>query len=160
MGYNKLCWLFRGGGGMQRIARACRTRGASGINFQVGGELSSNHNLLFFVCVSFNFLAWGTSLYNIITRLVCGCLSLSRCVFGWQTSGWHCTLWPHYFWQLIVVTTPTTTQHNLNVNTAVGLDMKMTVQTPPTTTHHRNSKSAFRSPRWTFIDHNLIRCDQ
>ena len=29
----------------------------------------------------------------------------------------------------LIVTTPTTTQHNLN--TVVGLDMKMTVQTPP-----------------------------
>ena len=31
----------------------------------------------------------------------------------------------------IIATTPTTTQHNLN--TVVGLDMKMTVQTPPPT---------------------------
>ena len=35
----------------------------------------------------------------------------------------------------IFVTTPTTTQHNLN--TVVGLDMKMTVQTPP---HHPPQK--------------------
>ena len=37
-----------------------------------------------------------------------------------------------------IVTTPTTSQHNLNLNTAVGLDTKMTVQTPPTTeTQHQ-----------------------
>ena len=33
--------------------------------------------------------------------------------------------------RFLIVTTPTTTQHNLNLNTAVGLDTKMTVQTPP-----------------------------
>ena len=51
------------------------------------------------------------------------------------------------FWEpkvlvLYIVTTPTTTQHNLN--TAVGMDMdtKMTLHT----THHRNSTSAFWSP--------------
>ena len=48
-----------------------------------------------------------------------------------------------------VVTTPTTTQHNLNLKTAVGLDMKMTLQTSPHPTHHRNSISGSRSPRRT-----------
>ena len=32
------------------------------------------------------------------------------------------------------IVTDNATQHNLNLNTAVGLDMKMIVQTPPTTT--------------------------
>ena len=51
----------------------------------------------------------------------------------------------------VVVTTPTTTQHNLN--TVAGLDMKMTVQTPPPP-HHTNSTIASRSLRLTFIEQN------
>ena len=50
------------------------------------------------------------------------------------------------------VTTPTTTQHNLN--TEVGLDTKITLHISPTPTHHRNLAVAFRSIRLTFIDHN------
>ena len=51
----------------------------------------------------------------------------------------------------VFVTTPTTTQHNLN--TVVGLDMKMALPTnPPTTTTTHHTKS-------TFIDHNLIKCE-
>ena len=53
----------------------------------------------------------------------------------------------------IIVTIPTTTQHNHN--TVVGLDVKMTVPTTsPFPTHHRNSTVVFRSLRLTFIDHN------
>ena len=43
---------------------------------------------------------------------------------------------------ILVVITPTTTQHNLN--TVVGLDMKMVVQTPPPpppTHHHHNNNN-------------------
>ena len=38
------------------------------------------------------------------------------------------------------------TQHNLNLNTVIGLHMKMTLQTTPSE-HYRHSKLAFRSPR-------------
>ena len=38
------------------------------------------------------------------------------------------------------------TQHNLNLNTVIGLYMKMTLQTTPSE-HYRHSKLAFRSPR-------------
>ena len=50
-------------------------------------------------------------------------------------------------------------QHNLN--TAVGLDIKMTLHTTTTTHHHhKNSASVFMNLRRTFIDHNLMSCDQ
>ena len=52
--------------------------------------------------------------------------------------------------QASFVTTPTTTQHNLNP--VVGLGTKMTVQTP--SPHHTNSTAAFMSLRLTFIDYN------
>ena len=47
------------------------------------------------------------------------------------------------------VTTPTTSQHNLN--NVAWLDTKMTVQTPP---HHTHSTLTFRSLSLTYIDLN------
>ena len=60
----------------------------------------------------------------------------------------NCDFFAHWsFWLTWeIVTTPTRTQHNLN--TVVGFDTKMTVQTPP---HHHPTP---RSLRLTFIDHN------
>ena len=50
----------------------------------------------------------------------------------------------------LIVTTPTTTQHNLN--TTVGLDMKMSLQTPP----HPTTQTQHQAVGSPFIDHNII----
>ena len=51
--------------------------------------------------------------------------------------------------QLYRIARVNTTQHNLN--TVVGLDMKMTVQTLPHPSHNTNSTAALVSLRTTFI---------
>ena len=62
---------------------------------------------------------------------------------------------------LHIFTTPTPRQNNKtkpNLNTVVGLDTKMTEQTPPPhhPAHHRNSTLVSRNARQTFIIHILI----
>ena len=50
---------------------------------------------------------------------------------------------------------PTPTQHKINLNTVIGLDTKMAVQTPPNSTNppQRNPET-LRSIRFIFIDQN------
>ena len=64
----------------------------------------------------------------------------SICATGWDQ-----------YWIQLIVTTPTTTQPQHS--SWVGHENDFAH-------HHTNSTSAFRSPRWTFIDHSLKWCDQ
>ena len=58
-----------------------------------------------------------------------------------------------YYIVLVLLSQPNDNTTQQNLNTVVGLDMKMTLHTtPPPPPHHTNSTAASMSLRTTFID--------